>query len=260
MDSDPKILEGEAYSFLYQEKFDDAFRLFKKSAEIYKSQHNHKQAALCFASAASCWSIKSGEKTFFNSASAYQGAAREAEISRDFEYAALLYKYAAINYERDGELLDFSDCFYRSKECYRKFLYYLLINPKRINPIVKSSEKKGVTGFARHIFLWLAFTFSCFIWGYGERPSRTFFTGIFVVFVAAVFYMSCFLVRGIGMEVFSPNFFEALYFSVVTFTTVGYGDITPMGVSRIVVMFEALSGMLIMPLFMVGLSRKYLRV
>ncbi|MDD5583594.1 MAG: ion channel [Candidatus Omnitrophica bacterium] len=258
MDSDPKILEGEAYSFLYQEKFDEAFRLFKKAADIYKGQHNHKQAALCFASAASCWSIKSGEKTFYNSAVAYQGAAEEAQASKDFEYASLLYKYAAINYERDGEFFDFSECFYLSKECYRKFLYYLLVNPKRISPIVKSAEKKGVKGLARHVYLWLSLTFSYFVWGYGERPLRTLFTGLFVIIVSTILYNLCFLAKNTG--VFSPNFLEALYFSVVTFTTVGYGDITPVGLSRVVVMFEAFSAIFIVPLFMVGLSRKYLRV
>ncbi|MBU2103339.1 MAG: ion channel [Candidatus Omnitrophota bacterium] len=258
MDSDPKILEGEAYSFLYQEKFDEAFRLFKKAAEIYKSQNNDKQAALCFASAASCWSIKSGEKTFYNSAVAYQSAAEAAAIARDFEYASLLYKYAAINYERDGELLNFSDCFYHSKECCREYLKCVLIDPGKINQIVKSSEERGVRGFLRHIVLWVALTVSCYVWGYGERPSRTLYAALGVVFLSSFFYSFVPLVHG-GVF-FKPNYFEALYFSVITFTTVGYGDITPVGLSRLISMIEAFSGMFFMPLFMVGLSRRYLRI
>jgi len=59
---------------------------------------------------------------------------------------------------------------------------------------------------------------------------------------------------------FKPDLFDSLYFSVVTFTTLGYGDITVSGLLRIVVICEAFCGIFIMPLFIVALSRKYLRV
>ncbi len=59
---------------------------------------------------------------------------------------------------------------------------------------------------------------------------------------------------------FSPNYFQSLYFSAITFTTVGYGDLIPVGFNQLVAAVEALIGLFIMPLFVVGLSRKYLRV
>ena len=46
----------------------------------------------------------------------------------------------------------------------------------------------------------------------------------------------------------------------LTFSTVGYGDITPVGLTRLVAMLEVLSAIFIVPLFIVGLSRKYLRI
>lgn len=257
-DKDAKILEEEAYSFLYQEKFDEAFNLFRKAGDIYKNKGNHKQSAICLAAAASSWSIKSGEKTFYNSASSYEEAAREAEKAGDLEYASLLYKYATVNYERDMEFINFSDCFYRSKESYRKFLTYLLLNPQRIHPISKSEEEKGITAFAKRIFLWIALSFSCILWGHGERPSRTLYSGILVILMSAYFYtFGSLLDTGV---LFKPNFFQALYFSVITFSTVGYGDISPTGLSKGIAMFEALCGMFVMSLFVVGLSRKYLRI
>lgn len=258
MDKDPKILEQKAYEFLSQEEFYQAFTLYQRAANIYKNLKKYKQAALCFASAASCWSKKSGEKTFYNAALSYEEAAQEAEKSDDLEYAAMLYKYAAINYERDRELLNFSDCFYHSKECYRKFLTLRLINPKKIHPITKSKEEKGIKGFIKRIFLWFGLTFSYFIWGHGERPVRTFYSGIFIIFLSAFFYIWGYLLKD-GI-IFKPHFLEALYFSVITFTTVGYGDFTPVGLTRVVVTIEALSGIFFIPLFMIGLSRKYLRV
>jgi len=257
-DKEPRVLEEEAYSFLYQEKFDEAFSLFKRAGDLYRNKGNYKQAAICLAAAASSWSIKSGEKTFYNSASSYDEAAREAEEAGDLEYASVLYKYAAVNYERDMELINFSECFYRSKESYRKFLSYLLIKPTKIHPIAKSEEEKGFRGFLKHIFICIALTFSYIIWGHGEKPSRTFYCGTGIIILSAYLYTHGSLLR--NAMVFKPNFFQGLYFSVITFFTVGYGDITPIGFCKIIAMAEAFSGVLVMSLFVVGLSRKYLRV
>ena len=41
---------------------------------------------------------------------------------------------------------------------------------------------------------------------------------------------------------------DYVYFSVVTFTTLGYGDISPTGIGRIFAILEALSGFLFVPL------------
>jgi hypothetical protein len=46
---------------------------------------------------------------------------------------------------------------------------------------------------------------------------------------------------------------------MVSFTTVGYGDITPVGLTKAVVILELFCGIFIVPLFIVALSRKYLR-
>ncbi|RLG31422.1 hypothetical protein DRN98_06575, partial [Methanosarcinales archaeon] len=114
----PLSLEKQAVLLLEEGKLEEAFEAFKLAAKVYRKEGNHKGASLCFASAASCWTKKIGEKSFYNAARMYELAAKEALISGDPEYASLLYKYAAINYERDGEYLNFSDCFYRSKEAH----------------------------------------------------------------------------------------------------------------------------------------------
>lgn len=52
----------------------------------------------------------------------------------------------------------------------------------------------------------------------------------------------------------SLNKFDAIYFSTVTFTTLGYGDITPVGHYRIFAVFEALTGYICVGLFVGALG------
>ena len=258
MNNDPKLLEKEAYALLSKENFEEAYKILRRAASIYKSQEDHKEAALCFASAASCWALKSGEKAFYNSATSYEEAAQEAEAASDLEYASLLYRYAAISYEKDTEFINFSECFYRSRECQRKFFTYCLFRPKKIHHITETKEARGLRSMSRRVFLWFTLTFSYLIWGHGERPARTFFAGFFLILISAIFYTQLHLVR--QPAVFKPDFFEAFYFSVITFTTVGYGDITPIGLSKLMAVIEVFCGIFIVPLFIVGLSRRYLRI
>ncbi len=55
------------------------------------------------------------------------------------------------------------------------------------------------------------------------------------------------------------RFWNALYFSVGTFTTVGYGDWHPVGIYRYFAMVEGLVGWLIMALFLVTLGKVWIR-
>lgn len=54
------------------------------------------------------------------------------------------------------------------------------------------------------------------------------------------------------------TFWEALYFSGLTFTTIGYGDITPMGLARFLAVLEGLFGIVLSSALVVSLVRRHI--
>jgi hypothetical protein len=98
---------------------------------------------------------------------------------------------------------------------------------------------------------------SRFVWGYGEKPQRVGFTSAFVIMGYATIYARCgALVDGVFTK---PGFKSALYFSIVTFTTLGYGDIKPTNDFRLWAASEAIAGVVLMGLFLFTLARRAAR-
>lgn len=101
------------------------------------------------------------------------------------------------------------------------------------------------------------------VWGYGEKPARLFGFAVFFVLTCGTGYFFLGLKTGdtctTGLQAGSPlsHFFECIYFSFITFTTVGYGDILPCTEgSRLLAMFEAFGGVFLMGLFVTANARK----
>lgn len=62
----------------------------------------------------------------------------------------------------------------------------------------------------------------------------------------------------IDMHFLISKFGNALYFTIITFTTVGYGDITPLNWMKMAVGLESFLGILFTSSFVVSLSRRFL--
>ena len=104
--------------------------------------------------------------------------------------------------------------------------------------------------------------------GYGEDPLRVVLFSILLILVSAVFYFffgisfAGEIVAFNSQHSFSENFIsllECLYYSVVTFTTLGYGDFTPVGLSRGMAAIEAFTGSFTIALFVVVFVKKMTR-
>ncbi|MCG6201465.1 pentapeptide repeat-containing protein [Psychromonas antarctica] len=104
--------------------------------------------------------------------------------------------------------------------------------------------------------------------GYGEDPLRVVLFS-WVIILASSFFYYLFGLRFAGeYQAFSLQsslednvifFFECLYYSVVTFTTLGYGDFIPVGFSRLVAALEAFTGSFTLALFVVVFVKKMTR-
>jgi len=106
------------------------------------------------------------------------------------------------------------------------------------------------------------------ICGYGLKPLRTVFTSIFIIaFFTFAFYLisnGC-LASGITdiciknfENVRVTNIFDHIYFSIVTFSTLGYGDMRPEGmVIKLLANLESLLGISMMGLFIFSLGKRY---
>lgn len=102
--------------------------------------------------------------------------------------------------------------------------------------------------------------------GYGEEPLRVVLFSLFVILASATayFFLGTTSANPIyddvtGWTFYLLEFFNAIYFSVVTFTTLGYGDISPVGVARFIAALEAFLGSFTMALFVVVFVKKMTR-
>jgi len=102
--------------------------------------------------------------------------------------------------------------------------------------------------------------FGRLLFGYGERPVRVLLASALIVVLCAFLYSQP------GVLIFrdgptEPSFSQSLYFSTITFTTLGYGDFypSPHGFCRFLAMAEAVAGGCLMALFIVCLAKRFSR-
>jgi len=98
--------------------------------------------------------------------------------------------------------------------------------------------------------------------GYGERPKRVFLNAFLIILIFALLYAAFDGITKAGeddKENYDPDFRECLYFSVVTFTTLGYGDYAPKASFQLVAVLEAFLGAFTIALFVLVFGRKVMR-
>ncbi|MBU9889038.1 MAG: potassium channel family protein [Candidatus Omnitrophica bacterium] len=268
LDGLPVALSGKAQSALASEleahrlrgegKIDQAFQTFDQAARLYQEGAEPLKAAACFAAAAQCWNIHTGWQPLRNAATRNEYAAVQALEGKDFAYAETLFDEAALLYQKEGDAARHSYCYVRSQDCRLKRLWGTLTHRHaRGDTVVRlagSTRRERVSAGIS----FLSGAFNGLIWGYGERPLRTVGLAAVIMMISALLYYVSGEVLAEGF-VRGISFWEALYMSVMTFASVGYGDYLPLEGARAVAAFEALAGIFLTPLFLIAMTRRFLR-
>ena len=93
--------------------------------------------------------------------------------------------------------------------------------------------------------------------GYGERPERVICWWIGLILLFAIIYIEGNGITMPGNSSYNLVFREALYFSGVTFTTLGFGDLAPKpGIFQIFSLLEAFLGAIFIAMFIFVFARK----
>jgi hypothetical protein len=95
--------------------------------------------------------------------------------------------------------------------------------------------------------------------GYGEKPHRIVFSAFFCILGFAALYGVSGAIECAASPGARPGWVDYIYFSTVTYTTVGYGDFVPkpFPVFRVLAAAEAFLGVFLAGLFVFTLARKY---
>ncbi len=143
---------------------------------------------------------------------------------------------------------------------------YIMFKRYEADSILTEQKEKGgikkVTSYIPYGFQWLLFDK---IGLYATSPGRVLLS---VVFFWMFFGVSFYAIELIGWgktvsSVGNPDnlnvLLQSFYHAAITFFTIGYGDVYPMGVSRILSGLEGFMGVFMMSYFTVAFVRKILR-
>jgi hypothetical protein len=90
------------------------------------------------------------------------------------------------------------------------------------------------------------------VWGYGERPSRIVGTATALLLMYSVAFYTL-----LGADGTKTSITDCVYLSLVTFTTLGYGDITPKTtLMKMACGSEAFIGAFVLGLVVAGFSNR----
>ncbi len=179
-----------------------------------------------------------------------------------FTGCAAIYRQIKMSYQESGDYQTAGQFFIREMECRRAEL--VLKGPPRLV----------------HLWNWLTHWATRTLWclsyytsEHAENPGRLVAVMGVLILAFAFAHGGCGIedssgqyVVGPGLEVVWPSwaalsrFGQALYFSVVTFTSLGYGDVQPTkGLGQLFVSFEVVLGVIFIALFVGCIIRKVSR-
>lgn len=167
------------------------------------------------------------EKTTF-------GKTLKSEQEGNYHFASIEYKQIKLLY-KNSSLHHIAD-HYQYKE---------MVAKRKISK--RSSPKR-----------WLNYVFGDLLCKYGTSYTRVFFWSAAIIILCG-FMLSANKSLLYNNQPVEASLTDALYFSLVTFTTLGYGDFHAIGFMRFVAGLESFAGVFLMSLFTVIVGRRIIR-
>jgi hypothetical protein len=152
--------------------------------------------------------------------------------------------------------------FLSAEEAYRELKRYFLANGMYNDASWASFKEKTME---RHILKskgdlnYLPSMLMNVLCGYGEKPYRIVISSLLMILAYAFLYFLLGAVERSGAAGYTLKWSDYIYYSTVTFTTVGYGDFVPRASTlyRLLAASEAFTGVFLSGLFIFTLARKY---
>ena len=246
-------LSGEAYE--QAEKWLGAGLNYSQSSYAYEQGGEYEKAGESYRRAGEAYK-ETGK--WREVALSYQHSGEACRTARAWRTAGLSYAQSGNAYKKAGLWLGAEESYCNAKMAYTEAgaydnageMYYEEMVMKRMS-MKKWSMKRLI-----HYFYDL-------LCGYGEKPKNVMIScSVIIVFFALIYLFPTGLAYSGTLEIsdsFLARAFHALYFSVITFATLGQSNFEPKAYMRPFIMVEALLGIFMIILFVLVFSRKMMR-
>lgn len=154
-------------------------------------------------------------------------------------------------YSQIGKRKDASEHFYLEKQYERKSFFFARENFFEEYNRYKKNTFLVLIFYKKYVIKYIKSSFLNFLWGYGEKPIRVFRISFLSILICSLLYY--FL--PISVTETKGDLVNSIYYSIVTFTTLGYGDINQTHwFLKIVSALEALLGMSLWGILIAGFT------
>lgn len=149
-----------------------------------------------------------------------------------------------------------------ARESYANLKQHFIVNA-RYNDVSWASYNENRMELRR---LWkekrlgfLPFLLMGLLCGWGERPLRATISAVSIISIYALVFFILKSITPASSNTYTPSFPDYIYYSTVTFTTLGYGDFLPKEAAfyKLLAGSEAFIGIFMMGLFVFSLGRRY---
>lgn len=187
------------------------------------------------------WEVNKVDKLIYN------------QVNTSYREKAEQFRILKQNFNNTGQYDDEDKAYIEFKRNESKSILTESIKKDKISAIWQVPSY----GFKKLVFDWMGL--------YATSPVRVVFSNVVMIFSFAFIYTILPYFVNTTLSGFSPQdtfwtkFWTAAYYTGITYFTVGYGEIVPIGILRLVADLTAFIGVFMMSYFTVAFVRKILR-